>query len=159
MALWCGHAVLPFPSCGLVSFSIHWFSGFASIGWCHSLSSYFCHFCSFLSCLKYIGHVYGCHALVVEFFWCIPPFPFALICLILVWVCLLRVLSLLWPSLDLFLPFPMLHCLWSGLLVLVTGVSCAHLFPVCLASPCFRFWFVFPFNLRGSSLGSYFPSG
>ena len=36
MVLWCGHAVPPFPSCDLVSFSIHWFSGCASVGWCHS---------------------------------------------------------------------------------------------------------------------------
>ena len=25
--------------------------------------------------LEYFGHGYGCHALVLEFFRCIPPFP------------------------------------------------------------------------------------
>ena len=79
-------------------------------------------FLFFLSCLEYIGHGYGSHALVLEFFRCIPPFPFTLICLVLVWVCLLRVLSLLCPGLDPFLPFPMLLCLWSDLLFLVPGV-------------------------------------
>ena len=142
-------------------FSIHWFSGYASVGWCHSLGFLFLSLLFFSCfCAGYIGHEYGCHALVLEFFWCIPSFPFALIYLVLVWVCLLRVFSLLWTDLDPFLPFPMLLCIWSDLLFQVLGFSCAHPFQVCLAGPfilSLLVW-VFSFDLQGSSLGSYFPS-
>ena len=73
MVLWCGHAVPPFPSCDLDSVSIHWFSGCTSVGWCHSWLPISVTFFSFF--LEYIGHGYGCHTLVLEFFRYIPPFP------------------------------------------------------------------------------------
>ena len=74
MVLWCGHAVPPFRSCDLVSVSIHWFSGCTSVGWCYSwLPISVTLFFSFV--LEYIGHGYGCHALILEFFRYIPPFP------------------------------------------------------------------------------------
>ena len=40
-------------------------------------------------------------------------------------------------SLDWLDPLSFLLCLWSDFLFLVTGISCAHLFSVCLASPFF----------------------
>ena len=97
MVLWCGHAVPPFPSCDLDSVSIHWFSGCTSVGWCHSwLPISVTLFFSFF--LEYLGHGYGCDVLVLEFFPVYSSLPFALICLVLVWVCLLRVLSFLWTG-------------------------------------------------------------
>ena len=60
------------------------------------LASSFCHRCSFLcACVGSIGCEYGCHALVLDSLRAYSFPAFALICLVLMWVCLLRVLSFL----------------------------------------------------------------
>ena len=67
MVLWCGHAVLPFPSFGLV-FSFHLVCSWVSL----ALATTFlfsCPYCAFLLCLYWVlGCEYACHTLLCGFF-------------------------------------------------------------------------------------------
>ena len=144
--LWCGHAVLPSPSFGLV-FLFHLVCSVASLALAGAIlfCFLFCHHCSFLLRLCRIPWLrvwLPCSGLEILYRH-IPSFPFAMICLVLVWVCLLRVLSFhfgcFWTP-SFFVP-RLLWLLVRPLLPFFLGVSCVRLLSgVCRwTSPSFVF--------------------
>ena len=67
MVLWCGHAVLPFPSFGLV-FSFHLVCSWVSLALAATVL-FSCPYCAFLLCLYWVlGCEYACHTLLWSFF-------------------------------------------------------------------------------------------
>ena len=125
MVLWCGHTVPPFPSCDLDSVSIHWSSGCVSVGWCHSWLP-ICH-CSFLS----FWNTLAMGMVTMLWFWnfsgiFLPSLRLDLSGLGVGMPSQGPELSLNW--LDPLSFLSLLLCIWSDLLLLVFGISCAHLY-------------------------------